>query len=153
MSDEISHDPINAHALTNDLPPLVFNVQIGEGDQVVLVARSPNGETLLPLTGLQAARLGRALLTASVALHAGNERPPAGSALEDCQFPIRRWIVARSGRNGLPIITTVLPGNIGLTFQLDEASVGKCGASLVELAQQRPLPLLDGGPNGGDLPI
>lgn len=153
MDEETSRISQDSHAAAEGDLQLAFNVKVGEGDQVLLVARSPYGETVLPLSGLQAARLGRALLTASVALHAGGERPSAGTALEDCQFPIRRWIAARSGRNGLPIITTVLPGNIGLTFQLDEASVGKCGASLVDLAQQRPSFPFEDGSNGGDLPI
>lgn len=157
MNDIPSYDPHFPPINDTDNSPKApsFQVAIGDDDQVLLLVHSSDGEQQLSLTGLQAARLGRALLTASVALHAGDFRPPVGAPLDDCQFPVRRWIAARSGRNGMPIITTVLPGGIGLTLQLDEASLGKCGASLVELSQERSSwQSPDSAPtNGGALPM
>ncbi|MGI6244367.1 MAG: hypothetical protein ACOYJQ_01180 [Pseudochelatococcus sp.] len=127
MSDAASQSP------QQEVPALTFFAEVGEGDQVLLKARSPHGETALPLTGAQAAHLGRALLTASVATHAGLSRPPSGTAVEDCQFPVLRWIAARSNRNNQPIVTVVLPGGISLTLQLDDQSTAKCGEALVKL--------------------
>lgn len=117
---------------------LTFSAVVGEDDQVLLKARSPHGESALPLTGDQAAILGRALLTASVALRAGASRPPAGTPVDDCQFPVLRWTAARSNRNGLPLIAVVLPGGVGLTLQLDDQTLAQCGESLIKLAQTQP---------------
>lgn len=128
-------DSQNAPQATQEPPALTFYAEVGENDQVLLKARSAHGETALPLTGGQAAHLGRALLTASVALHAGASRPPAGTPVEDCQFPVLRWVAGRSNRNGLPIITTILPGGVSVTLQLDDASTAKCGESLIKLAE------------------
>lgn len=113
---------------------LAFAAVVGEEDQVLLKASSPHGETALPLSGEQAARLGRALLTASVALRAGASRPPVGTQVDDCQFPVVRWTAARSSRNGLPLISVVLPGGISVTLQLEDQTLVQCGESLIKLA-------------------
>lgn len=114
---------------------LSFAAVVGEDNQVLLKARSPHGETALPLSGEQAARLGRALLTASVALGAGAGRPPAGTAVDDCQFPVLRWTAARSNRNGLPLVVATLPGGVSLTLQLDDQTLVQCAESLMKLSQ------------------
>lgn len=119
-------------------PDLAFVAVVGEEDQVLLKASSPHGETALPLSADQAARLGRALLTASVALRAGASRPPAGTPVDDCQFPVLRWTAARSNRNGFPLVSVVLPGGVGLTLQLDDQTLAQCGESLIKLAQGQP---------------
>ncbi|MGV6872443.1 hypothetical protein ACUSIJ_07095 [Pseudochelatococcus sp. B33] len=120
------------------VPGLSFAAVVGEDDQVLLKARSSHGETALPLSGEQAALLGRALLTASVALRAGASRPPVGTPVDDCQFPVLRWVAARSNRNGLPLISVVLPGGIGITLQLEDQTLAQCGESLVKLASTQP---------------
>ncbi|MFC0217694.1 hypothetical protein FHS82_000125 [Pseudochelatococcus lubricantis] len=133
MSDATSQNPQNG---AQEPLALTFHAEVGEGDQVLLKARSPHAETALPLTSAQAAHLGRALLTAAVATHAGASRPVAGTPVDDCQFPVLRWIAARSSRNGFPLVTVILPGNVSLTLQLDDSSTVKCGESLIRLAQR-----------------
>lgn len=147
MSDGNSDHPRGGETEgAGELPALSFAALVGDGDQVLLKARSEHGETALPLSGDQAARLGRALLTASVALRAGPSRPPVGTPVDDCQFPVLRWAAARSKRNGLPVISVMLPGGIALTLQLEEQTLAKCGESLVSLAEKQPADAFGGLP-------
>ncbi|MBB3808130.1 hypothetical protein [Pseudochelatococcus contaminans] len=135
MADGNSSNYQNGADHSADAPELSFHAVIGEGDQVLLTAGSVHGKTALPLSGKQAAHLGRALLTASVALRAGSSRPAPGTPVEDCHFPVMRWTTARSNLNGLPLIAIEVPGGVTLTFQLDDQTVSRCAESLVRLAQ------------------
>lgn len=129
----------------SDKPQLSFSAEVGEGDVVKLAARSPHGETSLPLSAEQAALLGRALITASVATHAGTARPAPGTKVEDCQIPVLRWTASLSRHNSLPLVTVTIPGGLTLTLQIPTNAIVRCGESLVRLGQE-------GGPQAENQP-
>lgn len=115
------------------------NVQIGfavrylNDQQVNFVVAAEGREA--PLVDLkigpsEAAVLGRALLAASAVCRSLPPKPPAGSVINDCHFPVLRWETGVSNVNQSPIMRVTLPGGVQLTFEVAKEAAKEFGAAL-----------------------
>ena len=90
-----------------------------------------HGEHVFELTAPEAMRAGLGLLAASVIANSTTQKPPPGTLVENCHFPVTAWSTGRSVANGEPVLLLTIPGGQILVFQLTGVSAEAAGKALV----------------------
>ena len=99
-----------------------------------------HGADRFSLSRAEAMRTGLALLAASVVSNSPARRPPLGTRIENCHFPVLAWTTGRSAANGEPVLLLTIPGGQVLVFQLTGPAAETCGRALVREAEAGKLP-------------
>jgi len=111
--------------------PVDWQVEIAPGndanDQVIL----KHAKEVFTLTPREATRAGVALLAASTVCHSKSRRPPSGTKIENCHFPVTAWSTGRSVANGEPVLLLTIPGGQVLVFQLTDPTSEAVGRALI----------------------
>jgi hypothetical protein len=116
--------------------PTAWQTELAVDDHVLL----RHGDVLLTLTAQEATKVGVALLAASVVCHSKSRRPPPGTKIENCHFPVTTWSTGRSTANGHPVLLLTIPGGQVMVFQMTGTMTEAVGRAMVREAEAGRLP-------------
>ena len=110
----------------SETSPVDYRVEIEDG-ALRLRLEIATKSVPVPISGAQAALLGRALLAASVSLAV---RPDLEGTVEPCDLPVAAWRTGLIRDHRLAVLMLDLPGGGTLSFQLHPAMATGCGRAL-----------------------